>query len=90
MSAGFHWRTYKKIQPYQLHQIGLKDWRLVRANMPPQKIQILPTTVITGFVIILHFYLPKQQWQSVVITKDTLSEKAYRNLGVSLKISGAS
>ncbi|MCK5871608.1 MAG: hypothetical protein KAG26_02180 [Methylococcales bacterium] len=90
MSVGFHWRAHTKFQPYQLHQSVLKGWQLVSINTPPQKIQILSTTVITRFVIVLHFYLPKKQWQSIVIMNDALTEKAYRDLGVSLKISGAS
>ncbi len=90
MSAGFHWRAYTNFQPYQLRQITLNDWQLVLINTPPQKIQILSTTVITRFVIVLHFYLPKKHWQSIVIMNDALTEKAYRDLAVSLKISGAS
>ena len=90
MSAGFHWRAYTNFQPYQLRQITLNDWQLVLINTPPQKIQILSTTVITRFVIVLHFYLPKKQWQSLIIVHDALSEKVYRDLAVSLKISGAS
>lgn len=89
-STCFHWLRQKNFQPYQLHQVTLDDWQLICLNTPPQKIHILPTTVISRFVIVLHFYLANKQWQSLVIMNDALSEKNYRDLVVSLKISRAS
>ncbi|NOQ76836.1 MAG: hypothetical protein GQ475_03405 [Methylococcaceae bacterium] len=51
-------------------------------------IEVLPSTVITPYILILHFKITNQQKQTILILKDSLVAEKYRELMVSLKLFG--
>lgn len=58
-------------------------------------IEILPSTVLTPFVVFLHYKIkhndqPKQKTKAVMILKDAMNNDDFRQLRVELKISGHS
>lgn len=64
-----------------------KGWELAGKNafMP---IQIVDSTVISTFIIILHFYVSEGRKQSILIPYDALTIEEFRKITVELKISG--
>jgi hypothetical protein len=59
-------------------------WRLALDNSF-EEIQILPSTVISIFVIFLHFKTDNKPKQTLVIVSDALADEDYRCLIVRLK-----
>lgn len=47
-----------------------------------------PSSVVSGWLIVLHFKIDRQRVRSLVIFKDAMSANDYRRLIVGLKISG--
>jgi hypothetical protein len=52
------------------------------------QIEILPTTVTSLFLIVLHFKTQSQKKKSILIYKDSMLADEYRQLLVILKING--
>ena len=81
-------RKYVIVAPrYVVKYKESTGWELAGENafMP---IQILHSTVISTFIIILHFNGQEDRKQSILIPCDALSTEEFRKLTVELKISG--
>jgi hypothetical protein len=77
-------RDYWEFQAYQLRYSAAADWQLAGQNSEFQTLQILPSSVITAWVTVLHFQIADKK-QQLVIFKDALADKDYRALVVMLK-----
>ncbi len=66
----------------------LAGWAIDFAENHYHPITIIPSTVITRFLIILHFKMQNQKKQTILIFNDALNGDEYRKLVVELKISG--
>ncbi len=87
-SAFFHWRDCQHFKPYQIRHSELSGWQLATATHEYQAMQILPSTVLTSQLLILHFRLKTRKTHSLLIFNDALETKDFRALLVDLKISG--
>ncbi|KAF3978163.1 MAG: hypothetical protein HFP77_03395 [Methylococcales symbiont of Iophon sp. n. MRB-2018] len=67
---------------------ALTGWEMAYPKQGFSSIKILPTTVISTFLIVLHFETDIHQKKTILIGKDSLAENKYRQLLVSLKING--
>ena len=81
-------RLYVIVAPHTiLRYSGSKGWELAGKDAF-STIQILHSTVISTFIIILHFNGQEDRKQSILIPCDALSTEEFRKLTVELKISG--
>jgi len=76
-------REWFNFQPYSLFATKT-DWFIKFAQGDRQPLQILPTTVVTTQLIVLHYQQLKKH--QVLIFKDSLTMADYRTLQVLLKI----
>lgn len=81
-------RYHYQFQPYQLKYNEDASWSVAFRNNEFQTVQLLPTSVITAWLIVLHFRLQSGKFQSLVIFNDALNSQNYRSLIVTLKIAG--
>ncbi|NOQ36019.1 MAG: hypothetical protein GQ569_08995 [Methylococcaceae bacterium] len=88
VSALFYWRDYHHFQSYQIRHSEAFGWQLAQTENDYQTLQILPTTVLTAPLIVLHFRLQSRKTHSLLIINDALNTRDYRALLVGLKISG--
>jgi len=63
-------------------------WGITSQEQDYYSIEVLPSTVITSFFIVLHFKRHKNKKQTILIAKDALIDDEFRKLMVLLKISG--
>ena len=49
--------------------------------------ELLPTSIATRWLVILHFRIPQKRFQSFVLFRDSLDPEDYRRLRMILKIS---
>ncbi len=86
VALNLYWTQHRKQPPlssiHYSHELG---WQINRLG-DAQHVQILPSTVITTFIIFLHFTENNKQ-SSLLIASDALSADDYRRLVVELKIS---
>ena len=68
------------------HSSGL-GWEVAYLENYFYAVDILASTVITRYIIVLHFLQNKKK-QTILICRDALSYDEYRKLMVALKISG--
>lgn len=80
-------RYYFQFQSYQISNNSV-GWQLAVIADDFQTIQILPSSVITVWLIVLHFRLENGKFQSLVLLNDALESQDYRALVVALKIAG--
>jgi hypothetical protein len=73
---------------YQIRYNKDSTWSLAIRNNVFQALEILPTSVITRFLIVLHCRFENGKPYNLVIFKDALNEKDYRALVLILKIAG--
>ena len=90
MSSLFYLFNAKNSHAYTLSYQEQKGWKLNQVLTQNQSLTILPTTILTTFVIIIHSKLPNGKRRNFIILRDTLSEPEYRYLLVLLKISSTS
>lgn len=64
-------------------------WEIAEQEHNYQAISILPSTVITSWLTVIHYRTTDQVWQSLVVVRDSLSPDNYRQLIVKLKVIGA-
>lgn len=83
-------RYHYQFQPYQLKYNEDSVWSVAITDNDFQTMQILPSSVITTWLIVLHFRLENGKRQDLVILNDALNQQDYRSLAVSLKIAGLS
>ncbi|MEQ1637490.1 MAG: hypothetical protein ABL903_12435 [Methylococcales bacterium] len=87
---GMQWQRYSiQIKPILLTYNPVSGWGLV-INDLPVPIKILPSTIITPFMIIIYYQKRPacRSTESLVCFKDALLQSAYRQLFVQLKITG--
>lgn len=81
-------RYHRQFQPYQIRHTDHSIWQLATTADDFQTIEILPSSVITVWVIVLHFRIENGNCRSLAIINDALNDKDYRALAVALKITG--
>lgn len=82
----FYLKRLKNV--YWIRYSSLSGWELSYAENVYFPIEILPSTVLTTYLIVLHFKQLNKQKQTILIFKDSLIGDDYRKLKVELKISG--
>jgi hypothetical protein len=87
ISALFYWRQSQAFQAYTISYETINGWQWAKTTNHYQPMTILPTTVLTAQVIVLHFRLSTGKKRSLVIVHDALGVQDYRRLLVNLKIS---
>jgi toxin CptA len=83
-------RYHYQFQPYCIRYNETSAWSIAMMDDDFQPMQILPSSVITSWLIVLHFQLENGKHQQSVILNDALSEQDYRTLVVTLKIASLS
>lgn len=73
---------------YIIRYSTLSGWVIAYSKNNFYPIEIVKSTVLTRFFIILHFKMQNQKKQAILISKDALDGNEYRKLMVELKISG--
>ena len=87
-SLYFHLRRYRQgFYILTLKHTAEFAWELEQKNNL-KGISILNTSVLTSFIIILHVQTNKQH-RNLLICRDAVSDEAYRQLLVALKITAA-
>jgi len=66
----------------------IKGWEFGQVEDVFSSIQVLPSTVLTPYLLILHFKLQNNSKKTILICRDALIDDEYRKLLVLLKISG--
>ena len=77
----------KKTHKTYLRYTSSGDWEIFDRKNDYQAIRILPSTVISGILSILHFNIEGQK-NALPICNDAMTKNQYRKLLVLLKISG--
>ncbi|PPD35688.1 MAG: hypothetical protein CTY19_01165 [Methylomonas sp.] len=73
---------------FQLRFTHFSGWEMAFGHNDYRKVKILDTTVVTPFVIFLHFQAQNQPASALLVMKDSLSKDDFRRLIVRLKLSG--
>ncbi len=87
----FYLKQEKAIKIYTLRYSTAFGWEITNSENEFQLIEILPTTVLSPYLVFLHYRISnnnKKQNIYVLITKDRLSHDDFRKLRVELRISG--
>lgn len=80
-------RYHLQFEPYHIKRNEDSVWYVDYKSGDFQVMQILPSSVITSWLIVLHFRLEHHgKRHSLVILNDALNDKDYRTLAVILKI----
>ncbi len=66
----------------------VSGWEMALSDHQFYPVKILASTVITPYLIVLHYKIQNKQKKTILICKDALIEDDYRKLMVELKISG--
>lgn len=67
---------------------SLIGWEISYSENDFSSIEILPSTVITPYFLVLHFRQQNQAKQTILIGMDALNDDEYRKLIVTLRIFG--
>jgi hypothetical protein len=81
-------RYHTQFKSYHIQHNETSVWQLASSENAIETIKILPSSVVTCWVILLHFRLENDECHSLIILNDALNEKDYRALAVTLKIAG--
>jgi hypothetical protein len=73
-----HWLNYSSGQ----------GWQIAGQDLDFQTITILPSTVVTPWLTVIHYQIKEQSRLSLVVNKDALTPENYRQLIVKLKVKG--
>lgn len=83
----FYLRRYHlQFESYQIKCHADSVWFIADKNGDFQVMEILPSSVITTGLMVLHYRLENGKRHSLVILNDALNETDYRALAVALKI----
>jgi len=77
-----------KFQPISIRISSQKGWQISFLDSCFIAMDILPSTVISPYFIVLHFKQQQMPKQTLFILKDALVDDEFRKLVVQLKISG--
>jgi len=80
----YHIKVYNQSYQGSLKYQWKGKWSFAENQSPFKTIQILPESVLTPLVIILHFKQAKHK-KVLLISRDTMPVKAYKRLMVMLK-----
>lgn len=89
VSVNLYFNIAKYNTQFKAFSISYDDalgWQITDINQNFTAIQILPTSVITANLIVLHFQDYKQKSQQKIICYDALNTSDYRALLVTLKL----
>lgn len=90
-SLAFYLRRYHyQFEPFHIKCHAGSVWSIAYKEGDFQIMQILPASVMTIWLIVLHYRLENGKRHSLVILNDALNETDYRALAVTLKIAGLS
>ncbi len=73
-----------------LRHANTSGWEIAFLENQFSPIRVLPSTVITHYLIVLHYKIQNQQKRAILIFRDALINDDFRKLLVALKISGLS
>lgn len=76
--------------PVLLQHSDRQGWRIVFPNQEPQAVTLLPSSVLSRWLTILHLQLSNGNLQTLIIFNDALPGNDYRRLTVRLKLSSDS
>ncbi len=65
-----------------------EGWQIAGQDLDFQTITILPSTVVTPWLTIIHYQTTEKPRLSLVVSKDALTPENYRQLIVKLKVKG--
>ncbi len=87
----FYLKREKGVKVFTLRYSTAFGWEITNSENQFQLIEILPTTVLSPYLVFLHYKINnnnKKKKFHVLITKDRLSNDDFRKLRVELRISG--
>lgn len=87
ISLFFYLRKEVKFKDTSIRYNSLSGWKIAQENSVYIPTQILPSTVITPYLIVLHLKIDNNQKPTLLICKDALIDGEFRKLTVELKIS---
>ncbi len=73
-----------------LRHVEVSGWEIASFENQFSSIQLLPSTVLTQYLIVLHYKIQNKKKRAIIICNDTMTNDNYRKLLVALKISGLS
>lgn len=77
-----------QFQPIFIRQGPINGWEIAYSAEKYIAVEILPSTVVLSYFVILHFKTTDKSKQAILILKDALIDEEYRKLRVQLKILG--
>ncbi|HHZ70197.1 MAG TPA: hypothetical protein EYN54_07975 [Methylococcaceae bacterium] len=78
--------SFKPHRWAQLKYSSEQGWAYAQGDGDLTPITILPSTVITTRLVIIHALNENQQWHAIVIGYDSLADDSFRQLRVNLKV----
>jgi hypothetical protein len=73
-----------------LRHVEVSGWEIASFENQFSSIQLLPSSVLTQYLIVLHYKIQNKKKRAIIICNDTMTNGNYRKLLVALKISGLS
>ncbi len=80
----YHIKVYNQSYQGALKYQWKGKWSFAENQLPFKTIQVLPESVLTSLLIILHFKQAKHK-KVLLISRDTMSVKTYKRLMAMLK-----
>ncbi len=77
-----------RFKHYKIRYSSVVGWDITQNGDVFHLIEVLPSTVLTSYLLILHFKAHNKKIQTILIVKDALTHDNYRKLMVLLKIAG--
>ncbi len=88
LSFYYYFKTLN--QCFFIRHSSVSGWEIANSENLFHPVQIMPSSVITTCLIVLHYKMQNRKMQSALICKDALINDEYRALKVELKIAGLS
>ena len=87
-SLFFYLRRELRFHDFSIVHSMANGWEMALSDNHFHTVKILASTVVTPYLIVLHYKIQNKQKQTILICKDALIADDYRKLMVELKISG--
>ncbi len=88
ISLYFYLHREAKNSDYAIRHSDEFGWEFAYSDADYNAIDILPSTVLTPYLIVLHIKQQNRKKQTILICKDALKHDDFRKLMVELKMSG--
>lgn len=88
ISLLFYLKQEIKFSGLHIRYGSVFGWEIAYSENHFQSILILPSTVLTPYIVVLHFKQQNTKKQTILICRDALKKDEFRKLMVELKISG--